>query len=142
MIDEAQERQQAQALFEPYNRDGAAVTLRADGEQYRLGPGVEFTVLRAIEDAAGGVDFWLLWKALGYQDQMSGQQCCHCVRIVSVAEGKDELHVTDQDGQELVLAPYPNQARWREWQAYRRANAPMFAEIDANLLAEARRTAG
>jgi antitoxin (DNA-binding transcriptional repressor) of toxin-antitoxin stability system len=120
------------AYFEPFNRAGAAVTLLAGGEKINLGPGVEFRVLRA--DPAGG--FWLLWKALGYQE---GQQFSHTVRIVSAAAAGDELRITDVDDQVLVLVPYSDRDRWRGWQEYRRRNTAMFAEIDAGLLAEALR---
>lgn len=124
---------EAQRLFDPFNRAGAAVTLLADGQKFRLGPGVEFRVLR--EDRARG--FWLLWKALGYQE---GPQFAHTVRIVSAAVG-DELRITDADGQVLVLAPYPDRARWRARREYRRQNAATFAEIDAGLLAWASQVA-
>ena len=125
-------------MFERYNRNGAAVTLLVDGEEIDLGPGVEFRVLHATEDNAGGVDFWLMWKALGYQE---GPQFTHTVRIVSAAAGEGELRIADDAGQVLVLAPYADQDRWRAWQEYRRANAQMFARADTALLDEARRTA-
>jgi hypothetical protein len=135
MIDAWQEIEiaEAQRMFDPFNRAGAAVTLLADGEELDLGPGVEFRVLRAAADGAGGIDFWLMWKALGYQD---GPQFTHTVLIVSVAGGRRHLRLEDSTGQVLLLGPYEDRARWRAWQEYRRGNKTMFAETDAALLAE------
>jgi len=133
MFDAEQERADAQLMFDSFNRTGAAVKLLADGGEINLGPGVEFRVLRAVEDAAGGVDFWLMWKALGYQE---GQQFTHTVRIVSVAAGDGMLTVTDSDDQALELRPYTDTAHWKQWLDYRRQNAPMFAALDAKLLVE------
>jgi hypothetical protein len=138
MIDAAQEIAEAQRMFDPFNRAGAAVTLIAGGDEILLGPGVEFRVLRAVEDSAGGVDFWLMWKALGYQE---GPQFTHTVRIVSAAAGNDQVRLTDSEGQVLVLAPYEDRAHWRDWQKYRRANESYFTHIDAGLLADAQRIA-
>jgi hypothetical protein len=133
MIDEAQEREQAQALVEPFNRSGAEVTLLADGRQFRLGPGVTFRVLRVAEDAAGGVDFWLFWQALAYQE---GPQFSHTVRIVSAAAAAaDDLRLTDSAGQVLHLVPL-DAATWKQWQNYRRQHAGMFARVDRELLEE------
>ena len=111
----------------------------------RLGLVDSFIVTRVAPkfDAAGnhtGTDFWLLWKAVGY-DQ--GARHRHTVKVVRWWQ--DDVYMIDfvdtYDRHHHAEYPMeqtePNEIRdLKIWHDYKKANAAHFAEIDAGVLEE------
>jgi len=93
---------------------------------------------------AGGevkrVDFWLLFKAVGYDE---GFQHAHTVKVVRWSQEDTYLiDLTDDRGRRFhVELLFPDQepdlaADWRRWRRYKSENRDRFERIDADLLAE------
>ena len=144
-----QEKARLQDEFRLFNERGSYVTVynEDNGEPLFTDIADSFVVTRVAPqfDALGKVthtDFWLLWKVVGY-DQ--GFQHSHTIKVVrwwrDNADWAD-MDVMDHVGRrhhiELIEptceAAYA--ADWNRWQAYRRENRDMFAQIDAEILAE------
>ena len=154
-----QERRRLQTAFLWFNQRGGRMTVRERGSGFFVDTIVDsFTVTRIAPkfDTAGNhihTDFWLLWKALGYNE---GFQHAHTVKIIEAKvdetlrgefEGKpveawlivdliddrDRVHHVEliEPGTEPDLA-----ADWRNWSRYKQKNSEMFGRIDAQLLSE------
>jgi hypothetical protein len=134
------------------------MTVRESGDLFLDALVDSFTVTRIAPhfDTAGNhlhTDFWLLWKALGYDE---GFQHAHTIKVVDVrvedtlmaehdgkeAEGWLIVELTDDLGRihhvemiEPVSEP-ELAADWQRWIAYRQKSAERFRRIDAQLLAE------
>jgi len=118
---------------------------RARPEPVRLGPIGGYTVPRVGPhlDAGGEVkrvDFWLLFKAVGYDE---GFQHAHTVKVVRWSEEDTYLiDLTDDRGRRFhVELVFPDQepdlaADWRRWRRYKSENRDRFERIDVDLLAE------
>lgn len=144
-----QEKVRLQDEFRLFNERGSYVTVynEDNGEQLFRDIADNFLVTRVAPqfDAQGKVthtDFWLLWKVVGY-DQ--GFQHSHTIKVVRWwREGGDwaEMDVMDDVGRrhhiELIepICETAYAADWNRWQTYRRENQDMFAQIDAQILAE------
>jgi hypothetical protein len=144
-----QEKARLQDEFRLFSERGSYVTVynEDNGEQLFRDIADSFFVTRVAPqfDAQGKMthtDFWLLWKVVGY-DQ--GFQHSHTIKVVRWwRDGGDwaEKDLVDDVGRrhhiELIEptceAAYA--ADWNCWQAYRRENRDMFAQIDAQILAE------
>ena len=145
------EKQRLQGLLRLFNERGSRVEVYGEDGKRVLGDLVDcFTVTRLAPhfDARGehtGSDFWLLWKSVGYD---KGWQYTHTVKIVKV-QVPDTLEncwlivdLTDDMGRRFhveLIEPVIEKdyaADWRQWQAYKRKNAEIFAQIDAELLRE------
>ncbi len=141
-----QEKMLLQALFDPFNRDGSWMTL-AEGRQEPVPLGVidSYTVLRVAPhfDARGNVtkvDFWLFFKALGYDE---GFHHAHTVKVVRWSQRDTYLlNLVDDRGRRFhIELIFPEQepelaADWNQWRGYRTENRERFERIDASLLAE------
>lgn len=144
-----QEKARLQNEFRLFNERGSYVTVysKDNGKQLFRDIADSFLVTRVAPkfDAQGNVthtDFWLLWKVVGY-DQ--GFQHSHSIKVVRWwREGGDwaEMDVMDDVGRrhhiELIepICETAYAADWNRWQTYRRENQDMFAQIDAQILAE------
>ena len=95
-------------------------------------------------DAQGAVtriDFWLLWKSIGYDE---GYQYAHTITVVKclVVDPGIEIELTDDQGRRHLLELIePHQEAelagdWKRWRQYREENRERFDEIDRELLAE------
>ena len=140
------ERARLQALFEPFNEGGSWMALIEPGrEPVRLGLIDGYMVTRVAPhfDAGGEVkrvDFWLLFKAVGYDE---GFQHAHTVKVVRWSQEDTYLiDLTDDRGRRFhVELVFPDQepdlaADWRRWRRYKSENRDRFERIDAALLAE------
>ena len=153
-----QEKQRLQEALHWFNNRGSRMTVRESGDLFLDTLVDSFTVTRIAPhfDTAGNhlrTDFWLLWKALGYDE---GFQHAHTIKVVDVrvedtlmaehdgkeAEGWLIVELTDDLGRihhvemmEPVSGP-ELAADWQRWTAYRRKNAERFHRIDTQLLAE------
>lgn len=123
-----------QALFDRFNRHGAFMTLAEDGyETINLNLQDSFLVTRAAGDA-----FWLLHKAVGYNN---GWQHAHTIKVVSWSQ--DDVYLldlVDDRGRRFhieQILPETEPALvedWRRWRAYRNRHKEGFARVDAELL--------
>jgi len=140
------EKARLQALFEPFNEGGSWMTLIESGrEPVRMGLVDSYKVTRVAPhfDARGElkrVDFWLLFKAVGYDE---GFQHAHTVKVVRWSQEDTYLiDFTDDRGRRFhVELVFPDQepdlaADWRRWRRYKSENRDRFERIDADLLAE------
>lgn len=140
------EKATLQALFEPFNEGGSWMTLLESGrEPVRMGLVDGYTVTRVAPhfDARGElkrVDFWLLFKAVGYDE---GFQHAHTVKVVRWSQEDTYLiDLTDDRGRRFhVELVFPDQepdlaSDWRSWRRYKSENRDRFERIDADLLAE------
>ncbi len=140
------EKARLQALFEPFNEGGSWMTLIEPGrEPVRMGLVDSYKVTRVAPhfDAQGElkrVDFWLLFKAVGYDE---GFQHAHTVKVVRWSQEDTYLiDLTDDRGRRFhVELVFPDQepdlaADWRRWRRYKSENRDRFERIDAELLAE------
>ncbi len=140
------EKARLQALFEPFNEGGSWMTLLESGrEPVRMGLVDSYKVTRVAPhfDAQGEVkrvDFWLLFKAVGYDE---GFQHAHTVKVVRWSQEDSYLiDLTDDRGRRFhVELVFPDQepdlaADWRRWRRYKSENRDRFERIDADLLAE------
>ena len=142
-----QERARLQEVFRELSERGAWMVL-LDGAgkvDIRLGLVDSFIVTRVAPkfDAAGnhtGTDFWLLWKAVGYDE---GARHSHTVKVVRWWQ--DDVYMIDfvdtYDRHHHAEFPLeqtePNEVRdLKKWHDYKKANAARFAEIDAGVLEE------
>ena len=101
-----------------------------------------------LADAEGEVkrvDFWLLFKAVGYDE---GFQHAHTVKVVRWSQEDTYLiDLTDDRGRRFhVELVFPDQepdlaSDWRSWRRYKSENWDRFERIDADLLAEHMRIA-
>jgi len=144
-----QEKARLQDEFRLFNERGSYVTVYNVDNRKQLFRDIadSFLVTRVAPqfDAQGKMthtDFWLLWKVVGY-DQ--GFQHSHTIKVVRWwRDGGDwaEMDAMDDAGRrhhiELIEptceAAYATD--WNRWQTYRRENWDMFAQIDAEILAE------
>jgi hypothetical protein len=140
------EKARLQALFEPFNEGGSWMTLLESGrEPVRMGLVDSYKVTRVAPhfDARGElkrVDFWLLFKAVGYDE---GFQHAHTVKVVRWSQEDTYLiDLTDDRGRRFhVELVFPDQepdlaSDWRSWRRYKAENRDRFERIDADLLAE------
>ena len=140
------EKARLQALFEPLYEGGSCMTLCESGrEPVRMGLVDSYKVTRVAPhfDAQGElkrVDFWLLFKAVGYDE---GFQHAHTVKVVRWSQEDTYLiDLTDDRGRRFhVELVFPDQepdlaADWRRWRRYKSENRDRFERIDADLLAE------
>lgn len=146
-----QERQRLQGLLRLFNERGSRMEVYGEDGKRILGDLVDsFAVTRLAPhfDTQGnhiGLDFWLLWKSVGYDN---GWQYAHTVKIVKVRV-RDTLEncwlivdLTDDQGRrfhvELIepVIEKDHAADWKRWQDYKAKNTEMFARIDAQLLEE------
>jgi len=140
------EKARLQALFEPFNEGGSWMTLIESGrEPVRMGLVDSYKVTRVAPhfDAQGElkrVDFWLLFKAVGYDE---GFQHAHTVKVVRWSQEDTYLiDLTDDRGRRFhVELVFPDQepdlaADWRRWRRHKSENRDRFERIDADLLAE------
>lgn len=141
------EKARIQEAFREFNERGAWMVLRdgAGKVDIRLGLVDSFIVTRVAPkfDASGnhtGTDFWLLWKAVGYDD---AYQHSHTVKVVRWWQ--DDVYMIDFvdsfDRHHHAEFPLditePDVIRdMRIWHAYKEANAARFAKIDAGILEE------
>ena len=154
-----QEKQRLQVALLWFNSRGSRMTVSERGSGVFLDTLVDsFTVTRIAPhfDAAGNhlrTDFWLLWKALGYDE---GFQYAHTIKVINVQvddnltaghEGKETtawliVDLTDDLGRIHhieVIEPVSEPelaADWQRWIAYRQKNAERFLRIDDQLQAE------
>ena len=140
-----QEKARLQEVFRIFNERGAWMVLVEKRENMRLGLVDSFLVTRVAPkfDASGnhtGTDFWLLWKAVGYNE---GFQHAHTVKVVKWWQEDGYMIDFIDDRDRHHHAEYPMDCAdpeavedWRLWQAFRRDNQAMFAEIDPQLLEE------
>ena len=132
------------------NHNGAIMTIYQDGCKARQAILDSLTPLRADAD-----DFWLLWKAAGYQDN---PQLCRTIKVVDHLVnafledddlGKQWLTVTLQDDLSNlylieVIEPFCEPEahhKWRQWQNYRQKNRKLLKDIDQELLEKHQETA-
>ena len=140
------EKARLQALFEPFNEGGSWMTLIESGrEPVRMGLVDSYKVTRVAPhfDAQGElkrVDFWLLFKAVGYDE---GFQHAHTVKVVRWSQEDTYLiDLTDDRGRRFhVEIVFPDQepdlaSDWRSWRRYKSENRDRFERIDADLLTE------
>ena len=140
------EKARLQALFEPFNEGGSWMTLLESGwEPVRMGLVDSYKVTRVAPhfDAQGEVkrvDFWLLFKAVGYDE---GFQHAHTVKVVRWSQEDTYLiDLTDDRGRRFhVELVFPDQepdlaSDWRRWRRHKSENRDRFERIDADLLAE------
>ena len=141
-----QERSRLQTLCDPLNRDGSWMTL-AEGcsEPIPLGVIDGYTVTRVAPhfDSKGDftrVDFWLFFKALGYDE---GFQRAHSIKVLRWSqEDFNFLDLLDDHVRRFhIELIFPDQegdlaADWNRWRQYKAANRAPFEHIDAELLAE------
>jgi hypothetical protein len=127
------EKARLQALIEP-GREPVRLELIDSYTLTRVAPHFD----------AGGelkrVDFWLLFKAVGYDE---GFQHAHTVKVVRWSQEDTYLiDLTDDRGWRFhVELVFPDQepdlaADWRRWRWYKSENRDRFERIDADLLAE------
>ena len=140
-----QEKARLQEVFRLFNEGGAWMVLVEGKARIRLGLVDSFTVTRVAPkfNAAGdhvGTDFWLLWKAVGYDE---GFQHSHTVKVVKWWQDDSyEIDFVDSLNRhhhaELPMEQTePDEVKdWRRWQAYKKENAERLAEIDAGILGE------
>ena len=141
-----QEKTRLQTLFEPFNRGGSWMTL-AERRQRPTPLGVmdSYMVTRVAPhfDAKGDVtrvDFWLFFKALGYDE---GFHHAHTIKVVRWSQRDTYLMdlVDDRSRRFHIELIFPEQepelaADWNQWREYKAANRERFERIDAELLAE------
>jgi hypothetical protein len=146
----AQEKARLQEVFRIFNERGAWMVLVEEKENIRLGMVDSFTVTRVAPkfDAAGnhtGTEFWLLWKAIGYQESA---RASHTVKVVKWWQEDGYMIDFVDDLGRHHHAEYPMDCadpdcvrEWRMWQRFRAANAELFARIDPLILDEHTRIA-
>ncbi|MCY4091430.1 MAG: hypothetical protein OXF62_11480 [Caldilineaceae bacterium] len=130
------ETERLQALFEPFNKHGAFMTL-AEGDEDPLY--LDLVDSFIVTRAAGGA-FWLFHKMIGYNN---GWQHAHTIKVVSWSQDDTYLlDLVDDRGrrfhiEQIMPATEPAQVEeWRRWRAYRRRYKEGFARVDAQLLAQ------
>jgi len=145
-----QEKRRLQESLHWFNSRGSRMTVRESGDLFLDTLVDSFTVTRIAPhfDAAGNhlrTDFWLLWKALGYDE---GFQHAHTIKVVSWSQDDTYLLdlLDDRDRRfhiELIFPDQePNQAAdWKRWRDYKAGNRDRFERIDAGLLTEHTRIA-
>ena len=153
-----QEKRRLQEALHWFNNRGSRMTVRESGDLFLDVLVDSFTVTRIAPhfDTAGNhlrTDFWLLWKALGYDE---GFQHAHTVKVVDIRI--DDTLTVEHDGKEVegwlivdltddmgrihhveMIEPVSEPelaADWQRWIAYRQKNAERFHRIDAQLLVE------
>jgi len=145
------EKSKLQDLFVPFNDGGSWMSLVEPGQDsVRLGIVDSYTVIRVAPhfDAEGEVkrvDFWLLFKTVGYDE---GFQHAHTVKVVGWSQ-KDTylLDLVDDRNRkyhiELIFPDYePDLASdWTHWRRYKMRNRDRFSLIDADLMSEHRQIA-
>ena len=141
-----QEKRRRQALFDPFNRSRSWMTL-AEGRQEPIPldviDGYAVTRVAPHFDAKGNVtrvDFWLYFKALGYDE---GFQHAHTIKVVRWSQEDTYLLDLVDDGErrfpiELIFPDHEPDlaANWKRWHAYKTENRERFERIDAELLTE------
>ena len=133
-----------QALFESFNKGGSWMSLMEPGrEPVRLGLIDGYTVIRVAPhfDAKGEikrVDFWLLFKAVGYDE---GFQHAHTVKIVGWSQKDTYLLdlVDDRNRRYHIELIFPDQepalaSDGKQWRRYKMENRDRFERIDAEIL--------
>ena len=119
----------------------------AEGREAPIHLGVidAYTLTRVAPhfDARGDVtrvDFWLFFKALGYDE---GFQHAHTVKVVRWSqEDSYEIDLVDDRERRLhieLIVPRLERdlaADWNRWRDYKAANRERFERIDADLLEE------
>lgn len=142
-----QETARLQAMFGRMNTEGTRITVfSADGSRLcgDLVDSLRVTRIAPFFDTQGAVtriDFWLLWKSIGYDE---GFQYAHTIKVVKchVEDPGIEIELTDDHGRRHLLEliePHQEEgwARdWKRWQQYRAENRERLEEIDRDLLAE------
>jgi hypothetical protein len=116
----------------------------------RLGIVDSYTIIRVAPhfDAEGEVkrvDFWLLFKTVGYDE---GFQHAHTVKVVGWSQGDTYLLdlVDDRNRKYHIELIFPDQepelaSDWSSWRRYKMRNRDRFSLIDADLMTEHRQIA-
>jgi len=133
------EKARLQALFEPFNEGGSWMALIEPGrEPVRLGLIDGYTVTRVAPhfDAGGEVkrvDFWLLFKAVGYDE---GFQHAHTVKVVGWSQGDTYLLdlVDDRNRRYHIELIFPDQepelaSDWSSWRRHKMRNRDRLSLI-------------
>lgn len=131
------EQARLQALFNQANQHGATVELAdppPDDLLMDLGMAVQFTVTRVaprLVDGKPRSDFWLRWKARGYEQ---GEQFTHTIKVIREALVRPDglLLVDDRDRTFVVTVPAPAE-EWARWQEHATTHAADLAYADAIL---------
>lgn len=140
------EKGRLQALFEPFDKGGSWLSLLEPGrEAVRLGIVDSYTVTRVAPhfDAEGEIkriDFWLLFKAVGYDE---GFQHAHTIKVVKWSQEDTYLLdlVDDRTRKYRIELIFPDQEPalaydWKQWRRYKMENRDRFERIDAEILTE------
>jgi len=140
------EKSKLQELFAPFNDGGSWMSLVEHGrDSVRLGIVDSYTVTRVAPhfDAEGEVkrvDFWLLFKAVGYDE---GFQHAHTVKVVGWSQGDTYLLdlVDHRNRKYHIELIFPDQepelaSDWSNWRRYKMRNRDRFSLIDADLMSE------
>ena len=140
------EKSRLQKIFEPFNAQGSWMRLTEPGRgSVRLGMIDSYLVTRVapVFHASGEVkrvEFWLLFKAIGYDE---GFQHSHTIKVVRWSQEDTYLiDLIDDRGRrfhaELIFPGLEPElaAGWEYWQRYRRENRGRFSQIDAEILEE------
>ncbi len=155
----SEEKARIQRWFCRFNERGCRLQVRERGGAAFIDTIVaEWIVTRVAPhfDTAGKitrVDFWVLWKELGYPED---RRCCHTIKVVEVdvedtisaeVDGQSVdawliVELTDSFGRihhvEMIgpITEPAHAASWRRWTKYRNENPELFERVDASILEE------
>ncbi|MBV9083983.1 MAG: hypothetical protein JOZ62_14995 [Acidobacteriaceae bacterium] len=130
---------EAQAMFADFNRYGGDVYLvdpPPNDDPFFLDLADSFEVVRVAPHAgdSGGADFWVLWRAAGYENQSQ----VHLLKIVETWKGDDgALFLREENGRVTKIARTQNPAKWRQWTAYKKQHAEQYSQAEADTRAQA-----
>jgi len=140
-----------QDLFAPFNDGGSWMSLVEPGrDSVRLGIVDSYAVIRVAphfdtEGEVKRVDFWLLFKTVGYDE---GFQHAHTVKVVGWSQKDTYLLdlVDDRNRRYHIELIFPDHepelaSDWSHWRRYKMRNRDRFSLIDADLMSEHRQIA-
>jgi len=124
-----------QALFDPFNRGGSALTVEGGPHEEPIPFGVvdSYQVIRVKGD-----QFWLLLKEIGYQAE---PQYSHDVKVVSWTQDDTWLldlvdHLDRRYHIELIFPELDVEQykQWQRWQRYKYRHRKRFLFADKTIL--------
>lgn len=113
-----------------FNLHGSSLTVTwPDGQITPFSMIDSYTIVREL-----GSEFWVMWRATGYQDE---PHYTHTIKVVAAQVGKDgSVQMTDDTGRVYDIKPLADNSAWVEWLRYRHLNEGTFENIDAHLFEE------
>jgi hypothetical protein len=110
-------------LFGIFNAKGGRLTVRVIGSERPLDLGLvdSFRVVRvAAHEGGDGMDFWLLWRALGWQNDPQ-PQFSHLKKVLRWEKRRNDLLLHTEDGDEITVdfLDHEEAPEWAEGQRFK-----------------------